>query len=139
MNTHPPVINNRKIVRQFFDYLSSGNTPKMKSLISENAEWICPGMPEDVRIAGKFKGPKEIALFYKRLQDMIHITDFNAQHIVGDQERVVCIGHFSGLVRVTEEAFDSSLAIHFELYEGLIEYAEMFFDTAAVSLAFSGS
>lgn len=139
MNTYAPAASHQKMIRQFFDYLNTGNTPKMKSLFSEQAQWICPGMPQDIRIAGTFTGPQGFTQFYKKLQDLVLVTSFSATHTLGNHERIVTIGHFSGLVRFTEEAFDSSLVIHFELYEGLIEAAEMLFDTAAVSLAFSGS
>jgi uncharacterized protein len=120
-------------MESFYAAMGSGDMPAAIALLDDNVEWTeAAGFP----YAGTYHGPDAVlGQVFARLggewDGFQAIPDF----VVGDGDRAVSVGTYSGTYKETGKAFTARFAHSVSVRDGKIVEFEQVVDSAQVNLA----
>src|SRR5437868_2380441 len=122
------------IIQQAYASFKSGNVPAILASLSADVDWRLPAMA-GVPVAGRRKGPAEVAQFFKLLNETLEFHVFEIDSFVAQGNKVVSIGHSSVTVRATGKKIEDEFVHVFTLANGRITNFQEYPDTAAIIAA----
>jgi hypothetical protein len=122
---------NVRIVREAYDAFVRGDIQAVLNTLADDVEWITPGPPDIMPMAGHRRGRKGAAEFFTALNDVEDVELFEPQDFVAQGDKVVALAKYRGRVKSTGRVVQSDLVHVFTLRNGKIVEFREFFDTAA--------
>jgi hypothetical protein len=123
---------NVRIVREAYDDFIRGDIQGVLNILADDVEWITPGPPDIMPMAGHRYGRKGVAEFFTALNDVEEVELFEPQDFVAQGDQVVAFAKYRGRVKSTGRSVQSDLVHVFTLRNGKVVQFREYFDTAAV-------
>jgi ketosteroid isomerase-like protein len=129
---------NIRIVREGFEDFKKGDLATLLSKFAPDIVWVNPG-PSELPLAGKKQGHAQVAEHFKKLHELVELTQFEPKEFTGHGDMVAVFGHSEGKVRATGKSFSDDWAMSFRMKDGKVTHHVQYNDTAALVKAFAGS
>jgi uncharacterized protein len=121
---------NIQLARDGYREFNEGDINSILNRNTEDTEWVFPGPPDLLPIAGTFRGRDQVARFFTLLGETLEFDSFEAREFVPYGDRVIVIGHDTGKVRATGKTFVEDW-VHICTYrDGKLARWQAFADTA---------
>jgi len=120
-------------MESFYAAMGAGNIPGALELIDANAEWVeSAGFP----YAGTYHGPDEVLNgVFARLGGEWEGFRADCDYVVGDGDRAVGVGTYSGTYKATGRSMSARFAHSIDTRDGKIVHFEQVVDSTQVNLA----
>src|ERR1700754_4945334 len=119
-------------VRTLIDAYSSfktGDIEGVLEVLTDDVEWITPGPPHLMPVAGKRRGRQEVAEFFSTLNEQEDVELFEPLEYLRQVAQVVVLIKYRGRVRTTGKTVDSDLVHLIPFADGRIKRFREYFDT----------
>src|ERR1700752_72962 len=126
-------------VRTLIDAYSSfktGDIEGVLEVLTDDVEWITPGTPHLMPVAGKRRGRQEVAEFFSTLNEQEDVELFEPLEYIAQGDKVVVLIKYRGRVRTTGKTVESDLVHLFTFADGRIKRFREYYDTAATMDAY---
>src|SRR5713226_3313764 len=120
---------NTQIVKNMYEAYRRGDLAALMSSLADNVEWVAHG-PKSMPTAGTYRGPAEVANFFKKVAENIEFEPFAIEKYVEQGDTVVVLGSYSGRSKNLRKPFRSNWAMVFSLRSGKVTRFEEHTDTA---------
>lgn len=117
------------VVQAMFAAFGKGDIENLKKTIAPNSVWTYHG-PSTIPYSGVFKGPEGVARFIGGIVESVDILDFQVQHFIVQDSKVVVLGFEKQKVKKNGQILDQSWVQIYEVTSGLITKMDEFADTA---------
>jgi uncharacterized protein len=122
---------NVRMLVSAYSSFKKGDIESLLKILTENVEWITPGPPELMPIAGRRRGRLEVAEFFATLKKQEDVELFEPQEYIAQRDKVVALIKYRGRVRATGKTVESNLVHVFTFVNGKIKSFQEYYDTAA--------
>ena len=122
-------------VRAIMDAYASfkkGDIENVLRTLTDDVEWITPGPPDLIPVAGKRRGRKEVSQFFSTLKEQEEVQFFEPQEYVAQGDKVIALIKYRGRVKATGKTVEADLVHVFTFAKGKVRTFQEFYDTAAV-------
>jgi len=129
-------------VRTVIDAYSSfktGDIEGVLKVLTEDVEWITPGPPELMPIAGKRRGRQQVAEFFSTLNEQEDVELFEPEEYIAQRDKVVALIKYRGRVRATGKKVEADLVHLFTFTNGKVKRFREYYDTAATMDAYKAT
>jgi ketosteroid isomerase-like protein len=127
---------NVRIVQEAYAAFQRGDIQAVLDTLTDDVEWITPGPPDLMPVAGNRHGRNEVAQFFSTLSDTEEVELFEPQEYIAQGDKVVAFVKYRGRVKATGRTAESDLVHVFTMREGKVAGFREYFDTAAVVEAY---
>jgi ketosteroid isomerase-like protein len=108
-----------------------GDIEGVLKVLTDDVEWITPGPPELMAVAGKRHGRNQVAEFFSTLNDQENVELFEPQEYIAQGDKVVALIKYRGEVRATRKQVEADLVHVFTFANGKVKRFQEYYDTAA--------
>ena len=129
-------------VRTLIDAYSSfktGDIEGVLKVLTDDVEWITPGPPELMPVAGRRRGRQEVAEFFSALNEQEDVELFEPEEYIAQRDKVVVLIKYRGRVRATGKTVESDLVHLFTFANGKVKRFREYYDTAATLDAYKAA
>ncbi|MGA2297152.1 MAG: nuclear transport factor 2 family protein [FCB group bacterium] len=123
-----------KVVQQCYAEFEKGNIPGIIDNLSNDVEWVNPGA-NDAALTGTYRGKKEVAEFFSRLNAHNEFTRFEAREFIPDTDKIVVMGYSNGVSRLTGRKFESDWVMVWTMQNNKVKRYINFVDNTAFANA----
>jgi ketosteroid isomerase-like protein len=123
---------NVRTVREAYSSFQNGDIDGVLRVLADDVEWITPGPPELMPVAGKRRGRQEVAEFFSTLNEQEDVESFEIQEYIAQGDKVVALIKYRGRVKATGRTVEADLVHVFTFDRGKVKRFREYFDTAAV-------
>jgi ketosteroid isomerase-like protein len=123
---------NVQIVKDFFAAVGRSDMEAVRSLSSEDVEWIIPG--EDWPLAGTRRGHAELEDLFQTSSE-IEISTSESREYIAQGDRVLVVGFASGKIKATNKTFDDDWVFAITVRNGKLTSLREYVDTQALARA----
>ena len=125
-----------EIARSFYTKVESGDVPGGLALIADDCAWT---EMESFGSAGVYVGPEAVRdNIFVRIGGEWDNFAMTVDDVIGDGDRAVGVGTYSGTCKATGKPFAARVVHLFETRDGKIVSFEQFADTLAIAAAREG-
>ncbi len=128
---------NVKTVQEGYAAFGRGDVPAILELLTDDIEWIEPGPPDVIPVAGTYRGKDEVARFFATLGEHLDIHKFEPHEFIAQGDHVVVLISSEATVKRTGRKITDHLAHLWTFEGGKLAHFETFQDTAALVAAHS--
>ena len=125
-------LDNVRAIMNAYASFKSGDIDGVLKLLYDDVEWITPGPPEVMPVAGKRRGRKEVAQFFSTLNEQEEVQSFEPQEFVAQGDKVIALIKYRGRVKATGKTVEADLVHVFTFAKNKVKRFQEFYDTAAV-------
>jgi ketosteroid isomerase-like protein len=131
---------NTAIVQQAYAAFGRGDMTTLLGCMADDIRWEpAIGAATHVPFSGERQGKAGVAEFFKQVADSEDFQQFEPREFVAQGDKVVALGRYRAVAKVTGKAFESAFVMVFTLRGGKIAAFQEFTDSAAVNAAFEAS
>jgi ketosteroid isomerase-like protein len=123
---------NVDVVRRGYEAFGRGDLDALLSLLDEDVEWTTPG-PVELPTSGTRRGLKQVADFFKAVEEVFEIQRFEPKAFVAQGDRVIVLGEETSRVKATGKVLSAAWAHAFTLRSGKVVAMQEYLDTAAIA------
>jgi ketosteroid isomerase-like protein len=127
---------NTEIVQACFAAFQRGDVPAILNFCDDNVEWIEAGDSKSIPFAGRGKGKRSAAEFFRIIGETSETLKFEPQEYVANGDRVVALGVQDLRAKSTGKIARVDWAIDFTVRNGKVTRWQAYYDTAATQAAF---
>jgi uncharacterized protein len=127
---------NVRIVQEAYAAFQRGEVQGVLNMLVEDVEWITPGPPDVMPVAGKRRGRQQVAQFFATLSEQEDVELFEPGEYIAQGDKVVALIKYRGRVKATGRAAEVDLVHVFTIRDGKIQRFREYFDTAAALEAY---
>ena len=129
---------NTKVVQDAYAAFGRGDIPALLSYMTDDIHWRpVIGTAEHVPFSGERKGKAGVGEFFKQVAESEDFQQFEPREFVAQGDKVVAIGHYRAVTKVTGKTFESDFVMVFTLREGKVATFQEFTDSAGINAAFA--
>jgi ketosteroid isomerase-like protein len=130
---------NVRLLIDAYTSFKNGDIESVLKLLTDDVEWITPGLPDLMQTAGNRRGGKEVAEFFSTLNKQEEVEFFEPQEYVAQGDKVIALIKYRGRVRATGKPVVADLVHVFTFANGKVRKFQEFYDTAATLDAYKVS
>jgi ketosteroid isomerase-like protein len=134
MNEQSPL----EVVQEAYAAFTKGDLKTLLNLMAEDVKWFLPGPTDIIPFAGLREGRESVGEFFRTLARLQDATVFEPTTFIAQEDKVVAIGHYNWQMKNSDREYASHFAHYFIVRDGKIAEFEEFYDTGAVTRAYSG-
>lgn len=130
---------NRMIVEDIYAAFERGDVPAVLAALDAEVVWAYPG-PSNIPFTGVFSGVEAVRRYFDTYAGQIAETDsnrFGTEAFVADGDLVVVLGFEVTTITATGKTYNAPFAHAWTLDDGKVTKFCGYYDTAAMSAAFS--
>ena len=131
MNSHQ----NIELVREAYSHFKSGNIPALLETLGPDVDWFIPGPQSVVPFVGHRRGRQQVADFFAGLAQSQIPEEFEPEEFVGNEDKVIVVGHQRWRVKATGRVYADDWAHIFRIQGGKIVGFREYHDTEAEASA----
>src|SRR5262245_15806846 len=94
---------NVRILKQAYSSFKNGNVEGVLRELAADVEWITPGPPEIMPVAGKRRGRHEVEEFFSTLDEQEDVESFEVQEYIAQGDKVVALIKYRGRIKSTDQ------------------------------------
>jgi ketosteroid isomerase-like protein len=129
---------NSQLVLSLYEAFRRGDYQFILDRCTDDVEWITEG-PSTIPYVGRFLGKAEVASFFQALESTQTDKSLITDKLIAQGNLVAVVGRYAATVKATGVRADSALAQIFTIRDGKVSQFLDFFDTAAMSAAYTAS
>ena len=122
---------NVRILTSAYASFKKGDIESVLKVLTDDVEWITPGPPELMPVAGKRRGRQQVAEFFSTLNQQENVELFEPQEYIAQGDKVVALIKYRGKVRATGKTVEADLVHVFTFVNGKVKSFREYYDTAA--------
>ena len=122
-----------------YSLFKKGDIENLLKVLTDDVEWITPGPPELIPVAGKRRGRQEVAEFFSTLKQQENVEWFEPYEYIAQRDKVVVLIKYRGKVRATGKTMEAELVHVFTFSKGKIKSFQEYYDTAATLDAYKAA
>ena len=126
---------NIDIIKDAYEKFGSGDVEGLLSLLTDDIDWSTPHV-ENAPFTGNRLGLKEVAEFFKLLNESEDFSYFEPTEFIAQGVKVVVLGRSKARVKSTDRSYETDWVHIFTVNDGKITHFHEFFDSAAATRAF---
>jgi hypothetical protein len=126
---------NIQVVKSAYDAFSNGDIAGVLNAVTEDVEWILPGVTE-MHYAGEWHGKAGVGEFFRLLAETEEVEAFQPREFLAAGDTVVVLGSYRARVRATGAISDIDWVHVFNLRDGLVKKWREYYDTLAAAGAY---
>lgn len=130
---------NVRMLASAYSSFKKGDIESVLELLTDDVEWITPGPPELMPVAGKRRGRQQVAEFFSTLNKQEDVEVFEPREYIAQRDKVVALIKYRGRVRATGKTVESDLVHVFTFVNGKVKSFREYYDTAATVDAYKVS
>jgi len=130
---------NVRILKDAYASFKQGDIEGVLKVLTDDVEWITPGLPELMQTAGNRRGHKEVAEFFTTLNKQEDVEFFEPAEYIAQGDKVIALIKYRGRVRQTGKPVEADLVHVFTFSNGKVRRFQEFYDTAATLHAYKAS
>jgi len=123
---------NVRTIQEAYSLFKNGDLENLLKMLSDDVEWITPGPPELMPVAGNRRGREEVAEFFSTLNEQEDVELFEPQEYIAQGDKVVALIKYRARVKATGQIAAADLVHIFTFAGGKINHFREYYDTAAV-------
>ncbi len=127
---------NLALIQKIFEAFGRGDIQDMLDCFAADSEVYYPG-PAIIPYAGKKKGHAELRDYFQGILENQSNHDLKISRFITQDDHVVAIGSYSGVVNSTGKTIEGPLVFTFELHNGTVTRHMLMSDTAAGAAGYS--
>jgi uncharacterized protein len=127
---------NVRLVQEAYAAFNRGDIQTILSSLSENVEWIAPGVEP---VAGTYRGRDGVAKFFQKVKEIAEFSAFEPREYVAQGDRVIALGNYKATVPATGKTYQCDWAMSFTFRDGKVTNFQEFTDTAAIAAAMTAT
>jgi ketosteroid isomerase-like protein len=108
-----------------------GEIESVLKVLADDVEWITPGPPELMAVAGTRRGKQQVAEFFSTLNEQENVEAFEPQEYIAQRDKVIALIKYRGKVRATGKNVEADLVHVFTFANGKVKRFQEYYDTAA--------
>lgn len=132
------VMTNTQMVQTIFRYFGEGNVPAILELLTDDTKWTSPGPNDILPHARVYNGKKEVAEFFKLMNENKEFSKFEPREFIAEGDKVVCLGSDEAKSKKTGKPHSSEWAMVFYFRDGKIYKYREYKDTYVEAMAHKG-
>lgn len=125
------------VVQQAYAAFGRGDIQGVINTLAEDIEWITPGSPDQIPMAGTRRGPAQVLQFFGSLAENVDFHKFDPYKIIAQGDTVVVMVRERSTIRPTGRTLEQELVHVMEVKNGRIARFTEYFDTAQTAAAFA--
>jgi ketosteroid isomerase-like protein len=129
---------NVAVIQKMFDAFGRGDLQTLLDGFSADCEVFYPG-PANIPHTGRKKGRGEIRAYFDSIVSNQSNHNIRIDRFVAQDDNVVAIGWYTGVVNSTGKTIDSPCVFSFELHDGSVTRHMLVTDTAALAASYTAS
>jgi len=129
---------NIALIQKLFEAFGRADIQAMLDTFSADAEVFYPG-PAIIPQAGRRKGKTEIRAYFDAISTNQSNHNVRMDQYVAQDDNVVVIGRYSGVVNSTGKTIDVPVVFTFEVRDGSVKRHMVITDTAAQAASYTAS
>jgi ketosteroid isomerase-like protein len=129
---------NIALIQKTFEAFGRGDIQAILDTFSADAEVFYPG-PSIIPQAGRRKGQAEIRTYFDAISTNQSNHNIRIDQYVAQDDNVVVIGWYSGVVNSTGRTIDVPVVFTFEVRDGRVKRHMLITDTAAQATSYTAS
>ena len=127
---------NARIVKEAYASFEKGDTNAILDLLAIDVEWIVPGPPDILPLAGTYRGRGEVAKFFEKLAAEETYERFEPTDVISEADKVVVFVDYRAAIKSTGCAVEGSLVDVYTVRDGKVQRFCEYYDTAAAVAAY---
>lgn len=124
-----------KVIQKAFEDFAAGNVMAIVNACADDVIFGGYRNPH-FRPSGLYYGKEGVIEFFNQLDQNIRYTVFETHEFIGQGDRVIVLGHQTGMVKNTGKTFDHDQCFSFIVRDGKIQSYFGFQDTYDLAQAF---
>lgn len=129
---------NIALIQKIFEAFGRGDIQAMLDCCSVDCEFDYPG-PAIIPYAGRKKGHAEIRGYFEAILNNQSSHNLKVARFVAQDDHVVAIGSYMGVVNSTGKTIEGPLVFTFEVHNGKVTRHMLMSDTAAGAAAYTAA
>jgi len=129
---------NVALIQKMFEAFRRGDIQAILDSLSPDCEFFHPG-PAVIPYTGRKKGRAEIQAYFAAITSNQSNHNIRIDQFVAQDDNVVAIGWYTGVVNSTRKTIDSPVVFTFEVQRGKVRRHMLITDTAALVASYSAS
>lgn len=125
---------NLELTQEIYSNLGKKDLAAVFASLADDVEYVIPGSP-DIPYAGVFNGKEGVGRFYKTLFDAVQLTSNEVKSMTPDGQKVIVLGAFTGIAKLTGKTFESKWVIIWTFVDGKVKQHQAFLDTNNIASA----
>lgn len=121
-----------RTVKEAYSSFKNGDIESLLEALTDDVEWITPGPPDIMPVAGKRRGRKQVAQFFTTLEELEDVQSFEVEEVLAQGDKVVAMIKYRARVKATGKPVEADLVHVFSFDQGKVKRFREYFDTAAV-------
>ncbi|MGH7494720.1 MAG: nuclear transport factor 2 family protein [bacterium] len=121
-------------VQQIYAAFGKGDLPGLLDGLADNVDWQVLG-PSIIPQSGPHRGRKEVEKFFAKVAESYDIQKFELREFIAQDDKVVVLGYYAGVVKKTGKNYEAEWAMAFTLREGKVVKFREYANTAALVAA----
>jgi ketosteroid isomerase-like protein len=126
---------NIALVRQGYEAYTKGDLQRLLSLFSRDIDWDMPSI-EGVPFTGKRHGIDAVAECFRLMADSQEAREFKPDEFIGQDDKVLVLGHCTFAVKSTGREFSSDFCHVFRIAGGKVASFKEYDDSYAAAKAY---
>jgi ketosteroid isomerase-like protein len=122
---------NVAVLQGVYEAFGRGDMDTVLGVFDENVEWFSPG-PADLPTSGRRRGRREVADFFKALDEVFEYERFEPKKFIAHGDDVVVLGEETFRVRATGKQLTCEWAQVCEMKSGKVIRFHEYVDLSAV-------
>lgn len=132
------VMTNTHTTQELYRLFGEGNVPAILELLTNDIKWTCPGPTTILPYARVYKGKKEVAEFFKLINDNKEFPKFEVREYIAEGDKVVALGYWDAKSKKTGKPYSGDWAMVFNFRDGKISEHREYYDTYGEANASKG-
>jgi ketosteroid isomerase-like protein len=129
---------NVSVVQNAYAAFGRGDIPTLLGYMTDDIQWRpVIGTAKHVPFSGERKGKAAVGEFFKQVAESEDFQQFEPREFVAQGDKVVALGHYRAVTKVTGRSFDSDFVMVFTLRDGKVAAFQEFTDSAGINAAFA--
>lgn len=129
---------NTKVVQDAYAAFGRGDIPALLGYMTDDIQWQpVIGAAQHVPFSGERTGKAGVAEFFKIVGETEEFQQFEPREFIAQGDKVVALGHYRAVTKLTGRTFDADFVMVFTLRDGKVAAFREFTNTAAVNAAFA--
>lgn len=123
------------LLKQAYDAYGKGDIQRLLSMCTQDIEWDLPEV-EGIPFTGKRQGLNQVAEFFRILAECQEPREFRPDQYIGQDDKVVVLGHATFTVKATGAEFSGDWCHVFRIAGGKIASFKEYDDTHRAAMAY---
>jgi len=129
---------NTQTAKDAYAAFGRGDIPAVLEVMTDDIEWVFPGSPDVVPLAGTHTGKQAVGAWFGTLDANVEFQAFEPREFIAQGDKLVVLLHIENTVRSTGGKLAVDEAHLWTFRDGKVAGFRVYTDTEAGAAAFSG-